>query len=39
MTAMRRLGTASEIAAMVCFLASDLAGYMTGETIHVDGGI
>ena len=39
MTALRRLGTPAEIAAAVCFLASDLSAYLTGETIHVDGGI
>jgi 3-oxoacyl-[acyl-carrier protein] reductase len=39
MTALRRLGRPSDIAAVVCFLASDLAGYITGETINVDGGI
>jgi 3-oxoacyl-[acyl-carrier protein] reductase len=39
MTALRRLGAPRDIAAVVCFLASDLAGYVTGETINVDGGI
>lgn len=39
MTALRRLGTPADVAAVVCFLASDLAAYVTGETIHVDGGI
>lgn len=39
MTALRRLGAPGDIAAVVCFLASDLAAYITGETIHVDGGI
>jgi 3-oxoacyl-[acyl-carrier protein] reductase len=39
MTALRRLGDPADIAAVVCFLASDLAGYLTGETINVDGGI
>jgi 3-oxoacyl-[acyl-carrier protein] reductase len=39
MTALRRLGRPVDIAAVVCFLASDLAAYVTGETIHVDGGI
>jgi 3-oxoacyl-[acyl-carrier protein] reductase len=33
-----RLGKADEVAAVVAFLASDLAGYVTGETINVDGG-
>jgi 3-oxoacyl-[acyl-carrier protein] reductase len=39
MTALRRLGTPGDVAAVVCFLASDLAAYITGETINVDGGI
>jgi 3-oxoacyl-[acyl-carrier protein] reductase len=39
LTALRRLGTPAEIASVVCFLASDLSAYLTGETIHVDGGI
>jgi 3-oxoacyl-[acyl-carrier protein] reductase len=39
MTALRRLGTPADIAAVVCFLASDLAAYITGEAINVDGGI
>jgi 3-oxoacyl-[acyl-carrier protein] reductase len=39
MTALRRLGKPSDIAAVVCFLASDLAGYVTGDTINVDGGV
>jgi 3-oxoacyl-[acyl-carrier protein] reductase len=39
MTALRRLGDPADIAAVVCFLASDLAAYVTGETINVDGGI
>jgi 3-oxoacyl-[acyl-carrier protein] reductase len=34
-----RLGEAQEIAAMVAFLASDRAAYITGETIHVNGGM
>lgn len=34
-----RLGEASEVAALVVFLAGDNAGYITGETIHVNGGM
>ena len=34
-----RLGMPSEIAAVVSFLISDAAGYITGETIHVNGGM
>lgn len=34
-----RLGQPDEIAKVVCFLASDMASYMTGQTLHVDGGM
>lgn len=34
----RRLGTPEDIAAMVAFLASDEAGFITGQVISVDGG-
>lgn len=33
-----RYGTAGEVAALVAFLCSDLAGYVTGTAISVDGG-
>ncbi|HLJ18774.1 MAG TPA: SDR family oxidoreductase [Stellaceae bacterium] len=36
---MRRYGTAKEIAATIAFLASDGAGYITGQNIRVDGGV
>ncbi|MCC6705970.1 MAG: 3-oxoacyl-ACP reductase FabG [Gammaproteobacteria bacterium] len=36
---MGRMGAAEEVAAVVAFLASPLAGYITGETIHVNGGM
>ena len=34
-----RLGNVNEIAATVAFLASPLSAYITGETIHVNGGM
>jgi len=34
-----RLGTVEDVAPVVCFLASDLAAYITGQVIQVDGGI
>lgn len=37
-TPMRRFGQPSEIASVVGFLISDAASYMTGQTLHVDGG-
>jgi 3-oxoacyl-[acyl-carrier protein] reductase len=34
----RRVGSAADVAAAVCFLASDRAGFITGQVLHVDGG-
>jgi 3-oxoacyl-[acyl-carrier protein] reductase len=36
---MRRMGTGDEIASAVTWLASDEASYVTGQTIHVNGGM
>jgi NAD(P)-dependent dehydrogenase (short-subunit alcohol dehydrogenase family) len=36
---MKRYGTMEEIAATIAFLASDGAGYITGQNIRVDGGL
>ena len=36
--AMRRLGTAHDIANAVVFFASDLAGFVNGQVLAVDGG-
>jgi 3-oxoacyl-[acyl-carrier protein] reductase len=34
-----RIGTAEEFANVACFLASDLASYVTGTSIYVDGNL
>ena len=36
---LKRIGKAEEIAAVVAFLASDEASYLTGQVIRVDGGL
>lgn len=36
---LKRFGAPQDIANMAIFLASDLASYITGETIHIDGGL
>ena len=36
--ALKRLGSADDIAAAVLFFASDLAGWITGQVLSVDGG-
>jgi len=37
--ALERLGSVQDVAAMVAFLASDLASYITGQVFVVDGGM
>ena len=34
-----RIGTPEEVAKVICFLASDAASYLTGETIEINGGM
>lgn len=36
---MGRVGTSADVAACVAFLASDEAAYITGQTVHVNGGM
>ncbi|MGL4976232.1 MAG: SDR family oxidoreductase, partial [Bosea sp. (in: a-proteobacteria)] len=36
---MGRLGSGSDIAAAVLYLSSDEAAYLTGQTLHVNGGM
>jgi NAD(P)-dependent dehydrogenase (short-subunit alcohol dehydrogenase family) len=37
--ALRRVGEPGDVAPIVAFLASDLAGYITGQVIYIDGGL
>jgi NAD(P)-dependent dehydrogenase (short-subunit alcohol dehydrogenase family) len=37
-TPLGRLGEGADVASVVCFLASDDAAYVTGQTIYIDGG-
>ena len=34
-----RAGTPEEVAGLTTFLASDIAGYITGQVIHISGGM
>ncbi len=36
---MKRMGEGDEVAAAIAFLASDAAAYVTGQTLHVNGGM
>jgi citronellol/citronellal dehydrogenase len=36
---MKRLGSAAEVGELIAFLASPAAGYITGQTIAIDGGV
>jgi 3-oxoacyl-[acyl-carrier protein] reductase len=36
---MSRLGTGEDVSNTVAFLSSESASYITGETIHVNGGM
>jgi 3-oxoacyl-[acyl-carrier protein] reductase len=36
---LKKIGQAKDVASAVCFLASDEAGYITGQTLTVDGGM
>ena len=38
-TPLRRIAQPADIAAAILFLASDLAAYVTGQTLGVDGGV
>ena len=36
---MGRMGTLEEVAALVTFLGSERGGFVTGQVIHIDGGL
>lgn len=36
---MKRYGTVGEVASLIAWLASDEAGYMTGQNLRIDGGL
>jgi 3-oxoacyl-[acyl-carrier protein] reductase len=38
-TPLKRFGTADDVAGVIVFLCSDLARFVTGETVHVNGGL
>ena len=38
-TPLRRIGTPEDVADVVLFLVSDASGFMTGQTVYVDGGV
>lgn len=38
-TALGRIGTVEDVAGVVAFLVGDAAAYITGETVHVNGGL
>ena len=39
LTPLRRIGKVKDVAGVVVFMASDAAGFITGQTLHVDGGL
>ncbi len=39
LTPVKRLGTSDDVAGLVAYLASDAAGFITGQTILIDGGL
>ena len=38
-TPLKRLGTPEEVARVIAFLCSDWASFVTGETVHINGGL